>query len=382
MCAKASPEAVAGAGSATLFLCGDVMAGRGVDQVMGHPSDPLLHESWVEDARDYVALAEAAYGPIPRQVGPSYPWGDALAELLRMAPVARVINLETSVTRSDDYWRGKGINYRMHPENVGCLAAARIDVCTLANNHVLDYGYPGLEETVETLRAAGFATAGAGRNAAAAREPAVLALPGKGRLIVFAFGSPSSGIPPEWAATEDRPGVDFLDDLSGPAAREAEERIRRARRPGDVVIAAIHWGTNWGYEVPAAQVRFAHRLVDAGADIVCGHSSHHPRPVEVFRGRLVLYGCGDLLNDYEGIKGYEEYRGDLVSMFFPTIDRESGALCGLTMTPMQVRRFQLRRAAPADAKWLEDTLNRTSRPFGARVFLDDEGRLELPCPEV
>jgi hypothetical protein len=123
----------------TLFLAGDVMTGRGVDQILTPPSAPELHEPFVTDAREYVRLAEQVSGPVPRGVAPDYIWGDALAEWERMAPAARIVNLETSVTRSDEY-EHKGINYRMHPDNLGCLLAAQLDICILANNHVLDYG--------------------------------------------------------------------------------------------------------------------------------------------------------------------------------------------------------------------------------------------------
>ena len=132
----------------TLFLCGDVMTGRGVDQVLPNPGDPRIHEPGAETAELYVRLAESANGPIPRPVDFSYIWGDALEELAKVGPSARVVNLETSVTRSDDYWKGKGINYRMHPANVPCITAARIDCCVLANNHTLDYGYSGLLENL------------------------------------------------------------------------------------------------------------------------------------------------------------------------------------------------------------------------------------------
>lgn len=84
-----------------------------------------------------------------------YVWGASLAELDRAAPHVRVVNLETSVTKSDAYWRGKGIHYRMHPDNTRCLVVAGVDCCVLANNHVLDWGYSGLEETLETLHAIG-----------------------------------------------------------------------------------------------------------------------------------------------------------------------------------------------------------------------------------
>jgi poly-gamma-glutamate capsule biosynthesis protein CapA/YwtB (metallophosphatase superfamily) len=359
-----------------LFLCGDVMPGRGIDQILAHPSAPDIHEPYVGDARDYVKLAEQANGPIPRLANSAYIWGDALEELQRVAPGARIINLETSITRSDDYWKDKGINYRMHPANVVCLNAARIDVCALANNHVLDYGYEGLTETLMVLRKAGLRPAGAGRDLAEARQPAILDF-GIGRLFVWSLGTRSSGIPPVWAATPERPGVDFLDDLSDAAADTLADRFERVKRPGDVGIASIHWGGNWGYDVPPAHTRFAHRLIDGGIDIVHGHSSHHPRPIEVYRNKLVLYGCGDFVNDYEGISGYEQFRGDLALMYFPAVARTTGQLLALAMVPMRIRKMKLNRASASEAAWLQERLDQVSAAFGCRVDLLGNGRLAL-----
>src|SRR5438552_3437803 len=133
-----------------LFLCGDVMTGRGIDQVLPNPVDPVLYEPYVRDAREYVELAETLHGPIPRPVPFEYIWGDALKELDRAETDLRIINLETSITTSEEACP-KGINYRMHPLNIGCISAGRIDCCGLANNHILDWGYMGLEQTVATL---------------------------------------------------------------------------------------------------------------------------------------------------------------------------------------------------------------------------------------
>src|SRR5437867_2650263 len=116
------------------------MLARGIDQILPQPCDPILYESYVRDAREYIALAEEMSGPIPRPASPAYPWGDALAILDAAQPDARVVNLETSITRSSTPDRGKGIHYRMSPEDASCLAAAGIDVCVLGNNHVADWG--------------------------------------------------------------------------------------------------------------------------------------------------------------------------------------------------------------------------------------------------
>jgi poly-gamma-glutamate synthesis protein (capsule biosynthesis protein) len=360
-----------------LFLCGDVMIGRGIDQVLAHPCDPALREGYAHSATDYVRLAEAANGPIPRPADPWYVWGAALDEWSRVQPDGRIINLETSVTRSDDYI-GKGINYRVSPDNAECLAAAAVDCCVLANNHVLDWGRAGLSETLTTLAHLGIKTAGAGRNLDEAAAPALLDLHRKGRVLVFSFALPSSGVPKSWAATRESSGVNVLGDLSLSGAARIAEQVERLRRPGDVILVSVHWGSNWGYEVADAEQRFAHALIDdAGVSIVHGHSSHHPKGIEVYRDRLILYGCGDFLNDYEGIRGYEEYRGDLALMYFARVDAASAAVAGLEIVPLQIRNFRLVRPSSQDVEWLQQTLDRESRRFGARIVLDAAGRLVL-----
>jgi poly-gamma-glutamate synthesis protein (capsule biosynthesis protein) len=352
----------------TLFLAGDVMCGRGIDQILPHPSPPGLFEPHVRSALDYVELAERASGPIPRPQDFAYVWGDALAELDRRRPRVRIVNLETAVTTSGDAWPARRIHYRMHPGNVPVLTAAGIDCCALANNHTLDWGYRGLAETLDTLHGAGIRTAGAARSGPEAEAPATVDLGGRRRLLVFAFGTESAGVPPEWSATSDRAGVSFLPDLSVATAEAIAGRVARARRGGDLVVVSLHWGSNWGYDVAPAQRDFARRLVEtAGVDVVYGHSSHHPRPFEVYDGRLILYGCGDLLNDYEGIAGHEATRPDLTLMHFVALDAETGRLAGLDLVPMQIRRFRLQHAAEADAGWLEQTLNRNGRLYGVRV---------------
>jgi len=360
-----------------LFLCGDVMIGRGIDQVLAHPCDPVLHEGYAHSAMDYVSLAETAHGPIPRHADPWYVWGAALDEWSRAQPDGRIINLETSVTRSDDYIR-KGINYRVSPDNAECLAAAAIDCCVLANNHVLDWGRAGLSETLATLAHLGIKTAGAGRNLDEAAAPVLLDLHRKGRVLVFSFALPSSGVPKSWAATRESSGVNVLGDLSRSGVARIAEQVERLRRPGDVILVSVHWGSNWGYAVADAEQRFAQALIDdAGVSIVHGHSSHHPKGIEVYRDRLILYGCGDFLNDYEGIRGYEDYRGDLALMYFAGVDAGSATVVSLEIVPLQIRNFRLTRPSSQDVEWLQQTLDRESQRFGARIVLDAAGRLVL-----
>ncbi|MHC5113213.1 MAG: CapA family protein [Planctomycetota bacterium] len=363
----------------TLFLCGDVMTGRGVDQVQAQSCDPRLYEAVARDARVYVRLAERRGDfTIERPVEPAYAWGEALDDLARARPDVRIINLETAVTDGGAPWPGKGIHYRMHPANVAVLTAAGIDACALANNHVLDWGHAGLEDTLAALERADVHSAGAGRTLADAVSPAVIDVPGKGRVIVFSFGLSSSGIPRAWAADDDRAGVNLLPDLSSGTVRKIAERVEAAERPGDVVVASIHWGGNWGYTVPRAQRAFAHKLIErAGVDVVHGHSSHHRKGIEVHRGKLILYGCGDFINDYEGIEGHESYRDELGLMYFARVSAATGELVSLRMVPTCLERLQVRRATPAEARWQLEALGRACRRFGTRVVMAADGAYSL-----
>ncbi|HEY0660370.1 MAG TPA: CapA family protein [Lysobacter sp.] len=357
----------------TLFLCGDVMTGRAIDQILPHPSKPELHESYMRSALGYLRLAEQANGAIPRSAALSYVWGDALAELERRRPVARIVNLETSVTRSDSPWP-KGINYRMHPDNVGCLTAAGIDCCALANNHVLDWRHEGLVETLATLRRARIAIAGAGADLEAAQAPAALPLGNGVRVLVFSAATGDSGVPAEWAATAKRAGVHRLPDLSEKTVARMAALVRRHRKPEDRVVFSLHWGGNWGHAIPGTQRAFAHGLIEeAGVDIVHGHSSHHPKGIEVYRDRPILYGCGDFLNDYEGIEGHADaYRSELGLMYFPTLDAATGRLHKLEMVPTRIRNFRVNRAGHEDRDWLLATLRRECRVFGSDVGAGEE----------
>ncbi len=362
----------------TMFMCGDVMLGRGIDQVLTHPSDPVLYEPYMQSARGYVELAEKVNGPIPYPVNYSYIWGDALEELERVAPDLRLINLETSITKSNDYWKNKDVHYRMHPENIDCITATKIDYCSLANNHLLDWGYSGLKETLETLQKVNVKSAGAGQNLQEAVTPAVMEVEGKGRVIVFSYGLGTSGISPGWAALKERPGVNLLKDLSNKTMQRIKEEVKEVKQQGDIVVVSIHWGDNWGYKIPSEQREFAHKLIDGmGVDVIHGHSSHHVKGIEVYKDKLIIYGCGDFLNDYEGIGGYEDYRADMALMYFVSVEPSTGKLIRLQMTPTQIKNFKVNRASRADSLWLRDTLNREGKKFGTRVKLNEDYILTL-----
>ncbi len=366
----------------TVLLGGDVMLGRGVDQILPHPGDPELREPFVHDARRYVELAEQANGPVPRPVDWGWPWGDAAEILEELAPDVRLVNLETTITVNGEFADHKAVHYRMHPDNLPALTAFRPDVCAIANNHILDFGRRGLADTCDAFAAAEIHGVGAGANFDVAQRLAVITPYGDHRVIIGSVATKSSGVPESWAAHRDRPGVWLIrDPATGSTADDAAARVLAHKRAGDVAIVSVHWGSNWGYGVGLSEIQFAHRLIDAGIDIVHGHSSHHPRPIEIYRGKPILYGCGDVIDDYEGIGGHESYRSDLRLLYLISIDLGRDELAALRMLPLRVRRMRLEHASETDAEWLRATLAHISRRFGIDVVaVSDELLAVRPRP--
>lgn len=356
-----------------LVLTGDVMLARGIDQIRPRHVDPELREPVVDDARSYVALAERTCGPVPRDVPPEYPWGVLAHAIREFTPHAVVINLENALTTSNRFDPTKGIHYRSHPANVAVLKAIGRPVTVLANNHVLDLEEAGLRETLRTLETAGLPYAGAGRTADAAWSavvpPAELgaahaAPPAEwdARLpvAVIACCTADAGVPPTWAAGEEG-GVALLPDLGERGISRVREVARPHHEAGRLVVLSLHWGGNWGFEPGADRKRFARELIDQDVvQLVHGHSSHHPGPLEVRADHLVLYGCGDLINDYEGIGGHEGYRPDLALVYLVTLDARSGTVREARFLPLRRRRFTLEHADGEARDWLASRLSRAN----------------------
>lgn len=264
----------------------------------------------------------------------------------------------------------------MHPKNAAFLKPAGIQLCVLANNHTLDWGHKGLLETLKVLKDSGIQTAGAGENAQQAQKPAIVAT-GSGRLLVFSYATLDAGVPRSWKAKKNRPGINLLDNINNARIQELVDYLLSARKRDDVVVFSIHWGHNWGYEIPAAHKKLAHALVESGAaDIIHGHSSHHFKGIEVVNNRLILYGCGDLINDYEGVSSYPEYRGNLSLMYFPQLNAK-GELSALKMVPFKMKRFRLHRVSGEEQDFIYELLNRECQKLGSSISIDNGNALIL-----
>lgn len=227
--------------------------------------------------------------------GFGYPWGDVLPVLRKAALF--LVNLECVLTAHTQPWRDrqyKAFYFRAEPSVAETLRTGRVDFCSLANNHSCDFGTEGMAETVAVLDQAGIAHAGAGADLTAAREPAFLSAMGV-RVGVVSFAD----YPLAWAATPTTPGINYTPiSLDPQNFARVEDALATARRQGNLVIFSMHWGPNMSPR-PTNQFRqFARRVIDAGADILWGHSAHVVQSVEVYRGKPILYDTGDFIDDY------------------------------------------------------------------------------------
>lgn len=357
-------------GQIRLALCGDVMLGRGIDQMLPYPGDPVIPRRYPTSALDYVHLAERTNGPVPANRDVNYVWGDALAEFDAFAPDLRLINLETAITAQGKPWPGKPVRYRMEPRNIEVLSVAQIDFCSLANNHVMDFAYVSLGDTMKALRDAVIAWAGAGRNRARAAAPAILEVENKGRVIVVSLATASGHVPVEWAAGEDRPGVNLIDP-NEQGFYAVQKSIAGLKQQGDVLVASIHAGANFGHEIEPAERQLFLRLIDeAGFDLIHCHSPHHVKAIEVHNGRPILYGTGDVINDYEGIPilpETEQFHSRLGMIVFADLSLDTGACTALQLRPIRMRRLRVERADADGSVVLCTILNRESAQFGTKV---------------
>jgi poly-gamma-glutamate capsule biosynthesis protein CapA/YwtB (metallophosphatase superfamily) len=323
-----------------LGLVGDVMLGRGVDEAL----------------KDYRRSEKL--------------WGDTLSVL--EAADLRVINLECAITTHENPWSRtpKTFHFRADPSRaVRVLRAARIDACSLANNHTLDFEEEGLLDTLEYLDGAGIRHAGAGRDLEEAARPAILGGPDPEKVALLAFTDNE----PAFAALVGRPGTNYLPtSLEPEVLDQVEAAIAGAREAGaDTILFSNHWGPNMVERPRDIFRRFARSVVDRGADVYYGHSAHVFQGVEVYRGKPILYDTGDFIDDYAVDA---RLRNDRSFVFLVSVER--GEFRRLKLFPVVLPFAKTRLATGGERREILRRMERLSAELGTR-FLRREGALVL-----
>lgn len=291
-----------------------------------------------------------------RREPPEYPWGDTLA-LFHQADW-RLCNLECVISDRGRPWSAtrKVFHFRSDAKNAAALKAARIDAVALANNHSLDFECEALFDMLEILDRAGIARAGAGANLAEASRPALCRV-GTLRIGLLSFTDNE----PPWEAAEDEAGVlhvpVHLDDARAASLLRA---VRESREQADFLIVAAHWGPNWGYRPQPDHPPFARALIDAGADLIFGHSCHVFQGIEMYNDRPILYSTGDFVDDY-AVDPVE--RNDRSFVFEVELGPDAGVR-RLHLYPTVIRDFQARRARGMEAEEIAATMRELCGELG------------------
>ncbi|MEE9252556.1 MAG: CapA family protein [Thermodesulfobacteriota bacterium] len=290
-----------------------------------------------------------------------YPWGDVLPLILQTD--INIINLEAALTTS-----GKKVpkvfNFKADPEKVRTLSAARIDVCNLANNHIMDFSKEGLIETARVLEEAGIKHVGAGRNISRAREAAVQE---RGGVTVGVIGCTDNE--PDWCATEDRPGTNYIKVGDTGTARKL---IEETRDEVDVLILSVHWGPNMRLRPTRQFIDFAHRVIDCGVDIIHGHSAHVFQGIEIYKDKLILYDTGDFIDDYRVEPVLRNDRS-----FMVVVELDKTKIVKTTLYPVLISRMQVNLSTGSEFTESVEGIKKLCSEFNTTVMEIDKTCVEL-----
>jgi len=315
------------------------------------------------------APADAAISEI-RNSGYQYPY-IRTRDLFQGADVA-FANLEAPVTRaSQPVWLWKQYIYRVDPAAVEAWKWLGLDIVSLANNHVLDYRQNGLVDTVDALDRAGIEHVGGGKDAAAARRPAIFAV-GETRIGFLGYLENQAGfcLYEGLFAADHEPGCAKL------TTENVADDVRRLRKDVDILIVSVHWGENYS-GITLGQRDYARVLLDLGVDAVVGHHPHNEQAFQVAHRRIVFYSLG---NYAWGAPGHDELRIGLVARL-SIRPRESGHTSYISavevfpiVTQNRFVHFQPRRLGRDEVGWLDPFLL-ASQALGGRcsVVYDSEG---------
>jgi poly-gamma-glutamate capsule biosynthesis protein CapA/YwtB (metallophosphatase superfamily) len=283
----------------------------------------------------------------------AYPWGNLLPILTHTD--FNIANLETTFSK-DGVKAAKAFNFQSDPSNVEALVQANIRVVNLANNHILDYGIKGLKETIRTLNAVNIKHTGAGLTLNQAQYPAYITK----KDINFAILGFTDN-EPSWAARENKAGVNYITTQETSIAT-IRPLIQMVKKNADIVIVSLHGGPNWDERPSRKFQKFAHKLLDAGVDIIHGHSPHIFQGVEIYKNKLIMYSTGDFIDDYATD---EIMRNDQSFFFLVTVDKKG--LKELRLIPVTNKNMQVNKAPLGDRLAILQRMQRLSSDLNTKI---------------
>lgn len=225
---------------------------------------------------------------------PTWPY-EFIIDILRGADIT-FVNLESPLTDGGEP-ADKDFVFRGPPVAAVGLASAGIDIVTLANNHVFDYGLTGLHDTWAALEAAEIPQTGSGNNVAEARSAAVLTVNGLRIAFLGYVNTPADSVSgfvvEDTKATATTPGVAWL------SPQVIAEDVAKAKQEADLVVVAFQAGVEYTEAPIALQTDSAHAAIDAGASVVFGHHPHVLQGIETYNGGVIIYSLGNLVFDLD-----------------------------------------------------------------------------------
>ena len=312
-------------------LTGDVMMGRGVDDV-------LTRNGYI------------------------FSWGNVLSAF--ESTDLNIINLETALTNSN-HKSPKTFNFKASPDKIKSLTQACITIVNLANNHILDFSEEGLMETIQSLTEGGIKFVGAGKNDKEASKPVVLT---KNNIKIGVLGFTDNE--PGWKAGISKSGVNYINISKKSDRDKALADIENLSKEADIVVISIHWGSNMKEYPESHFISFAHEMIEYGADIIHGHSAHNFQGIEVYNQKIIFYNAGDFLDDYIVDPVLKNDHS-----FFYRIEVDKEGIIKTELIPVLISSCQVNLATGQDYNWCLERMQYLSNKFGTNI--NDKGEILL-----
>lgn len=294
-----------------------------------------------------------------KEFGPNYPFGDTTT-ILKKCDLT-IVNLECVISDKGKPVSPKTFHFRAPPQAINTLKNAGIDIVTLANNHVLDFGKEAFLDMLERLNEAGISYTGAGRDEKEAKTPIVVNK--KLKIGVMALTDNEPG----WEVKEHKRGIWFVPvDTKDVRFNELIHQIKKIKKKVDFLIVSAHVGSHFREKPDKEFIEFTHAILSAGAHLYFGHSNHAFQGIEIYKGKTILYDTGDFVDDYAVD---EIFRNDRSFIFI--LELEEKRVRRISLIPTQIDNFQVNLATSEEGDWTISRMEKLCENLGTKTFREE-----------